>query len=63
MLPTELGNEQMTGLFQAVVDATEEAIYNSLLMATTVTVKDGAVEALPVDEVVRILAKYGRLRN
>jgi len=60
---TELGNEQMTGLFQAVVDATEEAIYNSLLMATTVTVKDGAVEALPVDEVVRILAKYGRLRN
>ena len=59
----ELGNEQMTGLFQAVVDATEEAIYNSLLMATTVTVKDGAVEALPVDEVVRILAKYGRLRN
>ena len=60
---TELGNEQMTGLFQAVVDATEEAIYNSLLMATTVTVKDGAVEALPVDEVVRILARYGRLRN
>jgi D-aminopeptidase len=60
---TELANDETTGLFQAVVEATEEAIYNSLLMATTVTVKDGAVEALPVDEVVRILARYGRLRN
>ncbi|HEX5819428.1 MAG TPA: P1 family peptidase, partial [Gemmatimonadales bacterium] len=59
----ELANDEMTGLFQAVVEATEEAIYNSLLAATTVTVKDGAVEALPVDEVVRILARHGRLRN
>jgi D-aminopeptidase len=60
---TELANDEMTGLFQAVVEATEEAIYNSLLMATTVTAKGGAVEALPADEVVRILTRHGRVRN
>jgi D-aminopeptidase len=59
----ELANDEMTPLFQAVVDATEEAIYNSLLTATTVTVKGGTVEAIPADEVVRILARHDRLRN
>lgn len=60
---TELANDEMTGLFQAVVESTEEAIYNSLLMATTVTVKAGAVEALPVDEVVKILDRHRALRH
>jgi D-aminopeptidase len=60
---TELANDETTGLFQAVVEATEEAIYNSLLMATAVTVKGGTVDALPVDDVVRLLARHGRLRN
>ena len=36
---TELGNDAMSGLFQAVAEATEEAIYNSLFMATTVTAR------------------------
>ena len=53
----------MTGLFQAVVEATEEAIYNSLLTATTVAAKGGAVEALPVDEVVKILERHRALRH
>ena len=58
---TELGNDAMSGLFQGVIEATEEAIYNSLLMARTVTGRDGTVEALPVDEVVRILGGHGML--
>ena len=58
---TEVGNDEMTGLFQAVVDATEEAIYNSLFTATTVTAKTGTVEAIPVAEVVRILDGHGML--
>ena len=53
--PTELGNDAMNGLFQGVAEATEEAIYNSLFKARTVTSKGGTVEAIPVDEVVRIL--------
>jgi D-aminopeptidase len=58
---SELGNDQMTGLFQAVAEATEEAIYNSLFMATTVTAKGGTVEAIPVADVVRILRAHALL--
>ena len=56
---TEIGNDEMTGLFQAVAEATEEAIYNSLFTATTVTAKGGTVEAIPVPEVVGILDTHG----
>ncbi len=58
---TELGNEEMNPLFQATVEATEEAIYNALFMATTVTSRGTRVEALPLDEVRRILARRGIL--
>jgi D-aminopeptidase len=58
---TELGNDEMSGLFQGAVEATEEAIYNSLFMATTVSSKTGTVEAVPVAEVVRILQTHGML--
>lgn len=54
----DLSNDGMSGLFQAVVEATEEAIYNSLLMATTVSSRNGAVEALPVKEVLAILRAH-----
>ena len=60
---TELANDEMTGLFQAVVEATEEAIYNSLLTATSVSVKGGGVEALPIDEVLKILERHRALRH
>ena len=51
----------MTPLFEAVVEATEEAIYNSLLKAVTVRGAAGhAAEALPVERVREILKKYGR---
>lgn len=55
----ELGNDQMSALFQAVVEATEEAIYNSLFMATTVSSRFGTVEAIPLERVREILGKYG----
>jgi D-aminopeptidase len=58
----ELDNEAMSGIFQAVVEATEEAIYNSLFMATPVTARHGTVQALPVDEVLNILRQHGALR-
>jgi D-aminopeptidase len=54
----ELANEEMSALFQAVVEGTEEAIYNSLLKATTVTSNGRTVEAIPIDRVREILAKY-----
>ncbi len=58
----ELTNDDMSGLFEAVVEATEEAIYNSLFMATSVTQKGRTVEAIPLDRVREILAKYN-VRN
>lgn len=54
----ELANEQMSGLFEGVVEATEEAIYNSLFEATTTTSNGRTVEAIPLDKVRAVLAKY-----
>ncbi len=48
----------MSPLFLAVIEATEEAIYNSLLRATTTTGRGHTVEALPIDKTVEILKKY-----
>lgn len=55
----DLANDAMSALFQGVVEATEEAIYNSLFAATTVTSNGRTVEALPLDRVKEILKKYG----
>jgi D-aminopeptidase len=55
----ELANEPMSGLFQATVEATEEALYNSLFMATTTKSNGRTVEALPLDKLKEILDKYG----
>jgi D-aminopeptidase len=44
-----------------VVEATEEAIYNSLLKATTMKGKGRTVEALPIDRLLEIGKKYNRL--
>ena len=56
----DLPNDRMSPLFQAVAEATEEAIYNSLFRATTVTGAGGrTVEALPIQDVLRILGRYG----
>jgi D-aminopeptidase len=54
----DLGNDAMSALFQGVVEATEEAIYNSLFKATTVTSRGRTIDALPLDRLREILAKY-----
>lgn len=54
---TLLPTDGVSRLFSAVLDATEEAIYNSLLKATTVTANGRTIEALPVD---RVRAALGR---
>ncbi|MFL5601155.1 MAG: P1 family peptidase [Gemmatimonadaceae bacterium] len=57
---TEIGNtEELSALYEAVIEATEEAIYNSLFKATTMRGKGGTVEAIPIDRVKEILDRYG----
>nr|WP_266206305.1 P1 family peptidase [Pontibacter kalidii] len=54
-----LRNDEMSPLFMAVIEATEEAIINSLFMAETMTGKDGRkVEALPLNKVLKLLKKH-----
>ncbi len=55
----ELGNELASTLFEPTIDATVEAIYNSLFRATTQTGAYATVEAIPIDEVRGILARHG----
>jgi len=57
---TVLRNDAMSPLFMAAIEATEEAILNSLFNATTMAGRDGhEVAALPVDEVLRIMEQHG----
>ncbi len=59
-----LRNDAMSPLFMAVIEATEEAIINSLFAAKSMTGKDGrTVEALPHEEVLRILNKYNAVKK
>lgn len=46
-------------LFQAVLEATEEAVYNSLFRATTVTSRLGTAEAIPIEKVKEVLREHG----
>lgn len=58
-----LPNARMNALFYATVQATEEAILNAMLAATTMTGADGLrIHALPADRVVAALRKHGRLK-
>jgi D-aminopeptidase len=54
-----LGNDALSPLFQAVVEATEEAIYNSLFMASTVSGNGQKVEAIPLSSVREVLRRHG----
>jgi D-aminopeptidase len=56
-----LSNDAMSPLFLAVIEATEEAIYNSLFRATTTTGRGHTVEALPIDRTLEILRRHGAL--
>ncbi|MGH7644045.1 MAG: P1 family peptidase, partial [Gemmatimonadales bacterium] len=57
-----LANDAMSPLFQAAIESTEEAIYNSLLRAETVRGYRGTAAALPLDSTVAILKRYGAIR-
>lgn len=54
-----LTNDAMSPLFLGVIEATEEAIYNSLFRANTTTSRGHTVEALPLDRTVEILHRHG----
>ena len=57
-----LANDAMSPLFEAVIEATEEAIYNSLFRAKTMTGQGRTVQALPLDRTVEILRRYNIIR-
>lgn len=60
----DLSNDHMSPLFLAVVEATEEAIYNSLFMATDMKGQKGrTMKALPVQQTLEILDKYNARKN
>ncbi len=59
---TVLPPDGVSPLFQAALEATEEAVYNSLLRATPVTSRGRTVEAIPIDKVTETLRKYGVTR-
>ncbi|HKG47323.1 MAG TPA: P1 family peptidase [Pyrinomonadaceae bacterium] len=54
-----LANDAVSPLFLAVIEATEEAIYNSLFRATTTTGRGRTVEMLPLDRTLEVLRKHG----
>ena len=57
---TLLPTDGVSPLFQAALEATEEAVYNSLLKATAVSSRFGKSEALPVDRLREVLKRYAR---
>ena len=57
-----LRGDRLSPLFQAAIESTEEAVYNSMLRATTVTGRNGHTrEAIPIEEVLAVGRKYNRL--
>ena len=58
-----LRNDDTSPLFMAAIEATEEAILNSLFMAETMKGRNGrTIEALPLDKVIPLMKKYNRAR-
>lgn len=56
-----LRNDKIDLLFEAVIEATEEAIINSLFAARTAIGKNGKFESIPLDETIKIMKKYNRV--
>jgi D-aminopeptidase len=57
---TILPTDAVSSLFEAALEATEEAVYNSMLKATDTTANGRTVRALPIDELRAVMKKYGR---
>jgi D-aminopeptidase len=58
-----LANDAMSPLFLACIEATEEAVYNSLFRAVTTTGNGRTVEAMPLERTLEILRKYNALER
>ena len=59
----DLSNDDISAVFQATVEATEEAVYNSMFKAVTVSSRWGTREALPIEATVEVLRRYGVVRQ
>lgn len=60
---TQLNNESMSPLFMAAIEATEEAIINSLWAAETMTGKEGrTIQSIPREEVIKLMRQYGAIK-
>ena len=60
----ELRNDRMTPLFEAVIEATEEAVINSLFAAKTMTGKDNlTINSLPVEKVIKLLNEHNLINS
>ncbi len=57
-----LSNDAMSPLFLAAIEATEEAIYNSMFRATTMSGNGHTVEALPIDKTIEILKEHRSIK-
>ena len=57
-----LSNDAMSPLFEAVIEAAEEAVYNSMFKATTTISNGHTVEALPIDKTLKILKEHHSIR-
>lgn len=57
-----LTNDAISPLFLAAIEATEEAVYNSMFRATTISGNGHTVEALPIERTAEILKKYGAIK-
>jgi D-aminopeptidase len=57
-----LTNDALSPLFLAVIEATEEAIYNSMFRATTMSGNGHTVEALPIDKTIEILKAHRSIK-
>ena len=57
---TVLPTDAVSALFEAVMDATEEAVYNSLLKATDTTGSGRTVQAIPIAALTALLERYSR---
>ncbi len=56
-----LVNSRLSSLFEAAIEATEEAVINSMTMATTMTGRNGrTMQALPLDQLKKVMKQFGR---
>jgi D-aminopeptidase len=57
-----MNDRRIDALYQAVIEATEESVVNALFKAHTVVGRDGnTLHAIPIQQTLELLQKYGRI--